>query len=145
MVQAVASVVGYAAIVAGIVGLLTSHSVFSTSPVVIVGQLLAIALMTWARVSFGLRSFHLTATPTQGGLMTSGPYHFIRHPIYASVCLFTWVSALGHASLLSTALACLVSAGIVIRVVTEEELVAERYPEYRDYAKRTKRLIPFIF
>jgi protein-S-isoprenylcysteine O-methyltransferase Ste14 len=42
-------------------------------------------------------------------------------------------------------LACLVSLGIAIRVVTEEQLVAVQYPEYREYAKRTKRLIPFVF
>ena len=130
---------------AGLVGLLASHSLFSSSPVVITGQLLALALITWARVSFGLRSFNLTATPTQGGLVTSGPYRLIRHPIYASVCLFTWVSALGHPSLWSVGLASLVSVGIMIRALTEETLVAKQYPEYRDYAKRTKRLIPFVF
>ena len=131
--------------VVGLVWLLTTNSVFSSSPMVIAVQLLALALMTWARVSFGLRSFHLAATPTQGGLVTSGPYRFIRHPIYASVCLFVWVSALGHASVRSALLACLVTIGVAIRVATEETLVAKQYPEYLDYAKRTKRLIPFVF
>src|SRR5262245_46386137 len=97
------SVVGYAAIMAGIVLLLRSRALFSPSPVVIAGQLLALALMLWARISFGTRSFHLTATPTAGGLVTTGPYRFIRHPIYASIGLFTWASVLGHPSLRSTA------------------------------------------
>ena len=130
---------------AGIVLLLQSHELFSPSPVVIAGQLLAFALITWARISFGIRSFHLTATPTAGGLVTTGPYRFIRHPIYASICLFIWSSALGHPSLRSAALAILVCAGVALRIVTEENLVAMEYPEYRDYAKRTKRLIPFVF
>ena len=143
--KAALSVVGYGAMVAGLVGLLASRSIFSTSPIVIAVQLLAFALMIWARVSFGLRSFHLAANPTEGGLVTTGPYRFIRHPIYAAVCLFIWASALGHLSLQSAALACLVSAGVAIRIVTEEQLVTQQYPEYRDYAKRTKRLIPFVF
>jgi protein-S-isoprenylcysteine O-methyltransferase Ste14 len=143
--KAALSVIGYVAMAVGLVWLLMSHSIFSTSPIVITGQLLAFAVMIWARVSFGRRSFHAAATPTEGGLVTTGPYRFIRHPIYASVCVFIWVSVLGHASLQSVALASLVSLGAAIRVVIEEELVAQRYPEYRDYAKRTKRLIPFVF
>jgi len=31
-----------------------------------------------------------------------------------------------------------------VRVATEERLLVERYPEYRDYAARTRRLIPFL-
>jgi protein-S-isoprenylcysteine O-methyltransferase Ste14 len=77
--------------------------------------------------------------------VTTGPYHLIRHPIYASICLFIWASALGHASLRSMAFACLVTVGVALRIVTEEKLVTMQYPEYRDYAKRTKRLIPFVF
>ena len=130
---------------AGLIGLLATNSIFSTSSLVIAAQLLAFALMIWARVSFGVRSFHLAANPTQGGLVTTGPYALIRHPIYASVCLFILASVLGHPSLPAAALACLVVAGVAIRVVAEEQLVARQYPEYRDYATRTKRLIPFVF
>lgn len=143
--EALLSIIGYAAIVAGIIGLLSTHSLFSSSPIVIVGQLLAAALMIWARVTFGVRSFHLTAAPTGGGLVTTGPYRLVRHPIYASACLFTVVSALGHLSLRTAALACLVLAGALIRAVTEEKLVARQYPGYTEYARRTKRLIPYVF
>jgi protein-S-isoprenylcysteine O-methyltransferase Ste14 len=27
----------------------------------------------------------------------------------------------------------------------EERMVTERYPEYRDYAARTRRMVPFLF
>ena len=143
--EALLSLVGFAAIVAGIIGLMATHSLFSSSLLVIAGQVLAAALMLWARLTFGLRSFHLTATPTEGGLVTTGPYRLVRHPIYASASLFVLVSALGHPSLRTAALACLVIVGVVIRAVTEEKLVARQYPAYRDYAKRTKRLIPYVY
>lgn len=29
-----------------------------------------------------------------GGLVTNGPYRFIRHPIYTAVCLFVWTGVL---------------------------------------------------
>jgi protein-S-isoprenylcysteine O-methyltransferase Ste14 len=131
--------------VAGLLGLFYTHHLFSPSPLVIAPQAAAVGLMIWARVTFGRRSFHATADPTGGGLVTSGPYHFIRHPIYTSVCLFVWAGALGHLSLVSVALAALATAGGLARMLCEERLLVERYPEYLDYAARTARMIPFVF
>ncbi len=31
-----------------------------------------------------------------------------------------------------------------IRIYLEERLILTKYPEYSEYAKRTKRIIPFI-
>jgi len=31
-----------------------------------------------------------------------------------------------------------------VRIAAEEKLLVERYPEYKEYAKRTKRIIPFL-
>jgi len=142
--EALLSIVGFAAMMGGLIGLLANYSIFSPSPLVIAGQVLALAMMLWARVTFGQRSFHLTATPTEGGLVTTGPYRLVRHPIYASVCLFIFASALGHPSLRTAVFASLVIIGVVIRALTEEKLVARQYPAYKDYAKRTKRLIPYV-
>jgi protein-S-isoprenylcysteine O-methyltransferase Ste14 len=47
-----------------------------------------------ARVTFGRRSFHAAANPTAGGLVTTGPYRLIRHPIYTAACLFVGVQSL---------------------------------------------------
>ena len=143
--KAALSNVGYVMMAFGIAGLVLSHSAFSPMAVVVAGQALAIGLMIWARVTFGRRSFHATATPTEGGLVTTGPYRFIRHPIYASVCLFAWVSAVGNPSVLSIGLAAAVSLGAAIRIRTEESLLRARYPEYAAYARRTRRLVPFVF
>jgi protein-S-isoprenylcysteine O-methyltransferase Ste14 len=139
------SLFGYVAMVAAIVGLFLSHALFSPSPLVIVPQALAVALMLWARVTFGRRSFHATAGATGGGLVTSGPYRFVRHPIYTAVCLFGWAGVLAHWSWRSAALGILLLAGALTRMLCEERLVAERYPEYPAYARRTRRMIPGVF
>lgn len=144
-VKAALSRLGYVLMAAGLAGLILARSVFSSAAAVIAGQALAVGLMAWARLTFGRRSFHATATPTEGGLETSGPYRFIRHPIYASVCLFSWVSVAGHPSLLAMGLASAVVLGAAIRIVAEETLLRVRYPEYAAYARRTKRLVPFVF
>jgi len=46
--------------------LLLRHSLFAAIPIGIALQVLAALLMVWARLTFGLRSFHAAANPTAG-------------------------------------------------------------------------------
>src|SRR6185369_2571750 len=130
------SIGGYLLMVGGIVGLLATRSLISPLPVVIALQVVAILLSLWARITFGRRSFHLAANPTSGGLVTSGPYRFIRHPIYTSVCLFCASGIAAHWSSSAALLALAVALGAMLRINSEEALLPELYPEYREYAKR---------
>ena len=141
----VLSVLGLLLMISGLLGLIATHTLFSRSPLVIVVQVAAVALMVWARVTFGRRSFHATANPTEGGLVTTGPYRFVRHPIYTAVCLFVFAGALAHVSLTAVGLALLVFLGALGRMLPEERLVLQRYPEYAEYAARTKRMLPLVF
>ena len=125
-------------------GLLIRHAFFASRLVFVAVQVVAALLMIWARLTFGVRSFHAAANPTEGGLVTKGPYQFVRHPIYAAILLFMWAGVASHASPLSVLLAIVASGAIAVRIVAEERLVTQRYPEYAAYAARTKRVIPFL-
>ena len=116
----------------------------ATGPIGGTLQVAAILLVLWARFTFGFRSFHFAANPTQGALVTSGPYHYVRNPIYAAAWLFIWVGAAEHWSVENAALAAAIAFTLVVRIACEERLLRAAYPEYEDYAKRTKRLIPFV-
>ncbi|HEX8029846.1 MAG TPA: isoprenylcysteine carboxylmethyltransferase family protein [Vicinamibacterales bacterium] len=139
------SVVAFAAMVAGIVGLFYSGALFQRTPSVIALQVMAALLMVWARLTFGRRSFHPSATPTAGGLVMTGPYRYLRHPIYTAALLFAWPGALIQRSPASIGFAALVSAGAVIRMLCEESLLVRQYPDYVEYASTTKRMIPYVF
>jgi protein-S-isoprenylcysteine O-methyltransferase Ste14 len=141
----VVSIAGLLVMAGGVAGLLRSRTLLSASPLVVVVQVAAAALMVWARITFGRRSFHATADPTEGGLVTTGPYHFVRHPIYTAVCLFCWAGVLAHASIMTAAFGCLVVTGAFMRMLREERLLVQRYPEYRQYALVTKRMVPYVF
>jgi protein-S-isoprenylcysteine O-methyltransferase Ste14 len=130
-----------------VVLLLLRHSLFAANPIGIALQALAALLMLWARITFGLRSFHATANPTAGGIVTAGPYRYWRHPIYASVLLFMWAGILAHRAsptLIDLALGALATAMTIVRVRAEEQLLRAAMPEYAAYADRTKRFIPFV-
>ncbi len=83
----------------------------------------------------------------QHRLVSSGPYAFVRHPMYTSFLLM----GLGQAFLLANWVAGL--AGLIgfavlffLRVSKEERMMLENFgPQYRTYMERTKRIIPYIY
>jgi protein-S-isoprenylcysteine O-methyltransferase Ste14 len=131
--------------VVAVLGLLATNSLLARTPAGIAVQVAALLLMVWARLTFGRRSFHASADPTPGGLVTTGPYRFIRHPIYTAACLFVWAGVLSNWSVLAGLLGLLLLVGAFIRMLCEERLVVAAYPEYREYARNTKRMVPYVF
>jgi len=124
--------------------LLFRGNLLSTSPYVIIAQILAIALSVWTRRSFGAGQFRVGADPAEGALLTSGAYKFIRHPMFAAALLFLWASILGHWSLTNVVIGLVVTGFIAVRIITEEQLLRTHYPEYIEYSKKTKRIIPYL-
>jgi protein-S-isoprenylcysteine O-methyltransferase Ste14 len=138
------SIAGLAMALVALVSLVFRESFLGEGLVAILVQVLAALLMLWARMTFGRRSFHAAADPTEGGLMTSGPYHYLRHPIYAAIMYFLWAGIASHLSLWNVSLGIIATIGLFIRILAEERLVSKRYPDYVEYASRTKRIIPFV-
>jgi protein-S-isoprenylcysteine O-methyltransferase Ste14 len=127
-----------------VIGLLLDRSLFARTPVGIIVQSAAAVLMLWARLTLGWRSFHAAANPTEGGLVTSGPYQWVRHPIYLAILAFLWAGVASRGTILDVLIAIVATGAVAVRMGTEEVLIVERYPDYADYARRTKRLIPFL-
>jgi protein-S-isoprenylcysteine O-methyltransferase Ste14 len=144
-VRKVISLLGLFVMVGALIGLYKIGVLFTAQPIAIALQLTAVGLMIWARVTFGRRSFHAAANPTAGGLVTTGPYRIIRHPIYTAACLFGWGPIVVHLSLITVALGILLLLGALLRMMCEEQLVKQQYPEYVEYAKVTKRMVPYVF
>jgi protein-S-isoprenylcysteine O-methyltransferase Ste14 len=80
-------------------------------------------------------------------LITDGYYKVIRHPVYTAVLMTFLGFGLFLNNWISLAFAFLpVFVALIIRMKTEEAALVENFgDEYRNYQKRTKRLIPFIY
>ena len=80
-------------------------------------------------------------------LVEAGPYRYIRHPSYsgALLTLLGFGLALGNWAGLAAILSCMGSA-YAYRIPIEEATMASVLGEaYRQYMKRTWRLVPFLF
>jgi len=120
-------------------------NLFSSSPFVIAAQAAAVGLGIWARRSFQKGAFRVTAVPGGSSIIREGPYRVVRHPMYSAALLLVWTAVLSHGSVLTLAIGVAVTGLTVARVSAEERLLVARFPEYPDYARSTKALIPFVF
>ncbi len=117
-------------------------------PVAMIGAALTalgVAFAVWARSHLGRNWSSHPALKEGHELVTSGPYRFVRHPIYTGI-LFAMI---GSALAISPVwFGVTVFAGVVfgMRIRKEEGIMMRQFPEeYREYKKRTKALIPFIW
>lgn len=79
-------------------------------------------------------------------LVRSGPYRFVRHPIYASMLAMLLAAGVLLASPAALAVAsALMITGIEIRVWAEERLLAERFgAQFAEYRARVPAYLPFL-
>jgi protein-S-isoprenylcysteine O-methyltransferase Ste14 len=78
-------------------------------------------------------------------VVTAGPYRWIRHPLYAGEIVSTFGIALSVGTASAMALAWILVALQLYRAVCEERVLVATMPEYRDYRRRTSRIVPGIF
>jgi protein-S-isoprenylcysteine O-methyltransferase Ste14 len=106
---------------------------------------LGLGFAIWARVHIGRNWGTPMSQKNEPELVTSGPYHLIRHPIYSGVLLagVGTAVALGWPWLIAVALA---GVYFVYSATIEERNMAERFPQqYPAYRHATRMFVPFVF
>jgi protein-S-isoprenylcysteine O-methyltransferase Ste14 len=106
---------------------------------------LGLGFAIWARVRIGRNWCTPMTQKDEPELVTSGPYHLVRHPIYSGILVasvgttvalsWQWLIAVGLAGIYF-----LYSATVEERYLTEQ--FQHAYPVYK---RSTKMLLPFIF
>ena len=79
-------------------------------------------------------------------LVTTGVYHYIRHPFYSSLLFLGWGILLKNVNWIGILLAVLTTILLIITARKEEIENIQFFGEnYQEYMKRTKMFVPFIF
>jgi protein-S-isoprenylcysteine O-methyltransferase Ste14 len=103
-----------------------------------------LALALWARFYIG-RNWGMPMTRRQEPeLVTTGPYRFIRHPIYTGIIL-AFVGTAVATTLVGLIWVAVIAGFFTYSATREEKFLAGQFPDtFPAYKARTKMLIPFI-
>jgi len=105
---------------------------------------LGLGFALWARRHIGRNWGSPMTQKDEPELVTSGPYHLVRHPIYAGILAAGFGTAVALSWLWLTAVA-LAGVYFLYSATVEERFLTGRFPDaYPVYKRSTKMLVPFI-
>jgi protein-S-isoprenylcysteine O-methyltransferase Ste14 len=93
--------------------------------------------------SFASRTIRVEKEQT---VISTGPYRFVRHPMYTGVVLMMAFLPLALGSYRALAVFLLIIPLIVFRLLNEEKVLKKDLTGYADYCEQTRfRLVPFVW
>ncbi len=117
----------------------------SVAGVVLAASGLLVGLWTLRHNQPGNFNVH-PAPKSDGQLVTSGPYQYIRHPMYSAVLLVAAAPVFFyHAEVSKIASWLSLLLVLWLKTLLEEQALRHTYPDYQDCTKRTGRFIPRLF
>ena len=90
---------------------------------------------------------NLTPLPyptSRATLIRTGPYRLVRHPMYAGGIALAFGWALFVRGWLTLAYAVVLLLFLEVKATREERWLVDRFPDYPDYQRRVRKLIPFV-
>lgn len=104
------------------------------------------ALGGWTLLHNRPGNFNVHPEPkARGEMVTSGPYRWIRHPMYSTVLLGAAALACVDGSSGAWLLWVLLFGVLLAKASLEERWLREHHSGYADYCRRCKRLVPWVF
>jgi protein-S-isoprenylcysteine O-methyltransferase Ste14 len=110
-------------------------------PLMIFGFILFLAGL----IRMGRRLTPLPYPKDGSQLIETGPFGIVRHPMYSGGLIFALGWALFVRSWLTIGYVIVLFIFLDFKSRCEEKWLMEKFPKYRDYQKRVRKLIPFIY
>jgi protein-S-isoprenylcysteine O-methyltransferase Ste14 len=114
----------------------------------IVGVPVAVAGLGLTAAGFRALGENLTALPhpkDDATLVRDGVYGIVRHPIYGGIILTTLGAGLATANTTRTLLGGILALFFDAKARREEAWLVEKFPDYPDYRRTVKKLIPRVY
>jgi protein-S-isoprenylcysteine O-methyltransferase Ste14 len=105
-------------------------------------------LLTWlARIHLGRLWSSAITRKERHRLVDTGPYAFVRHPIYTGIITALVATAAIEATLAALVGAALICSGLWLKARAEERflMVELGLDDYKSYCRRVPMLIPFLW
>ena len=77
-------------------------------------------------------------------LIITGPYRYVRHPMYSALILFMVGILLWHFNIINLLLLAIMIVAVAMKAFKEEKLWSNYHEDYLAYKETTKIIIPFI-
>ena len=121
--------------------------VFATNALLYLIEFAAIVFGVWAIIHMQRNSkFSGLPTPSsRAHLLDTGPYRYIRNPMYTAWLLVMGVLLVDVFTPVRLVIFALEIAVLLIKISIEEKLLTQKFKGYAAYKSRTKRLIPFVY
>jgi len=123
------------------------REVSDTGAYALAGVMLLGLLLTWiARIHLGRLWSSAITRKEQHQVVDTGPYAFVRHPIYAGIIIALIATALTEATLVALLGATLIALGLWLKAYAEERFLMFELGSdaYGSYCRRVPMLIPFL-
>lgn len=119
---------------------------FSTNILLQIIQLAAILFGIWAIIIMRIPNLRITPIPKNHfTLITSGPYKYIRHPMYLALLTAFIPPVISNFTIFRFVCLLLLLFVLLLKINFEEKLLKNASLEYVEYKAKTKKLIPFIY
>jgi protein-S-isoprenylcysteine O-methyltransferase Ste14 len=107
----------------------------------------AMAMVAWSLLANPFAESTVRIQPDRGQTVVStGPYRFVRHPMYVGLILIWPAAALMWGSGWAMAVAALMLILVVWRTAKEDSFLRRELPGYQEYAALTRfRLVPGLW
>lgn len=129
-----------------IIFIILTGQLIPKNPLLFVLFLIGIILWAWAFFEMRVNKINMSPIPAKKSkLVTSGPYKYIRHPMYAALLLIFFPLIFDLFTVERLVLGVILLATLLVKLLYEEELLKKRFKTYKAYQSKTSRLIPTIY
>ena len=107
--------------------------------------LVSVGFWTWTQITLDTQWSAQLQLTKEHTLVTTGPYAYVRHPLYSGMMGWAASVSLLTANWIFLAVCALSVAGLLWRVPKEEQMMIEAFgDEYKAYMQRTGRFFPKV-